>query len=184
MNIKMKYKIIFLDIDGVLNLIPQGRDKFGPIFHTHFVDNLRFLIEQTNAKIVISSSWRFNTIKTLGFSQDEMIKYYENNTFDIMVDGLEFCQELWKFRNLPGEIIAITPHIDMCKRGLEIQEWLDKNKDSVSNYVILDDDTDMLDSQMMNFVQTSENSDHEDCIDIGYGLTKICANKAIEILNR
>jgi len=31
-------KIIFLDIDGVLNVISQGRDKYGMIFHPEFVD--------------------------------------------------------------------------------------------------------------------------------------------------
>jgi hypothetical protein len=34
-----------------------------------------------------------------------------------------------------------------------------------------------------NFVQTSNNINHPDCIDIGYGLTKECTNKAIRILN-
>jgi hypothetical protein len=42
----------------------------------------------------------------------------------------------------------------------------------------------MLPSQMSNFVRTANNQDHPDCVDIGYGLTKICAEKAIEILNR
>ena len=61
--------------------------------------------------------------------------------------------------------------------------WLDRNPD-VENYVILDDDNDMLDSQISNFVKTSENFDHTDCVDIGYGLTKICTDKAIKILKK
>lgn len=52
----MKNKIIFLDIDGVLNVIPQGFDDFGGIFHKNFEDNLKHIIEETNAKIVISST--------------------------------------------------------------------------------------------------------------------------------
>ena len=36
---------------------------------------------------------------------------------------------------------------------------------------------------MDNFVRTSENKEHKDCIDIGYGLTKICSEKAVAILN-
>jgi hypothetical protein len=101
---------------------------------------------------------------------------------------------MWKSRNYPGEIIDITPFefevvkdgrcefYDLVDRGHEIQMWLDNNK--VDNYVILDDDNDMLPSQINNFVRTSNNSDHPDCIDIGYGLTRICAEKAIKILNR
>lgn len=149
-------KIIFLDIDGVLNVYCEGRDEYGCTFHKHFEDNLRWIIEQTNAKIVISSTWR--------------------------MDGLEVIKEMWNKRNLAGEIIDVTPVIDICNRGQEIQYWLDRN--NVSNYVIIDDDTDMLDSQMNNFVRTSKNEDHPDCVDIGYGLTRKCAEKAIKILKQ
>lgn len=149
-------KIIFLDIDGVLNVYCEGRDEFGCTFHKHFEDNLRWIIEQTRAKIVISSNWRMS--------------------------GLSVMQEMWKHRELTGEVIDITPKIVISKRGEEIQFWLDNNK--VSNYVIIDDDTDMLDSQKNNFVQTSENKDHPDCIDIGYGLTRKCAERVVEILNK
>ena len=178
-------KIIFLDIDGVLNVISQGHDEYGSIFHSHFVDNLKHIIDQTNAKIVISSSWRKN--------------------------GLIAMQEMWKHRNLPGEVIDVTPSLYLQKggsiqfwndklsqhptpkihgysipRGCEIEYWINNeefNHDGKLKYVILDDDTDMLLSQMDKFVQCSGNDDHEDCIDIGYGLTKINAEKAIRILN-
>ena len=161
-------KIIFLDIDGVLNVIGQGYDSFGQLFHKHFEDNLRWIVEQTGAKIVISSSWR--------------------------ITGLQDMKNMWKRRNLPGEVIDITPtEIDVVerkicefrddvKRGHEIQLWIDDN--DVKNYVILDDDSDMLPSQLNNFVRTSNNKTHEDCVDIGYGLTRICSEKAVEILNR
>jgi len=158
-------RIIFLDIDGVLNVIPQGHDEYGAIFHPHFVDNLKRIVDETGAKIVISSSWRHS--------------------------GFLAMKEMWAFRNLPGEFLDITPsHIDMdrnlpfmerLERGSEIQEWLD-NHPEVTSYVILDDDTDMLPSQIDNFVQTSENHDHRDKIDYGYGLTEICTDKAIKIL--
>lgn len=148
-------KIIFLDIDGVLNVYCEGRDEYGCTFHKHFEDNLKWIIEETNAKIVISSSWRMN--------------------------GLSIMQEMWQYRKLAGEVIDVTPYINNCKRGEEIQLWLNNN--TVSNYVIIDDDTDMLDIQKNNFVCTSENIDHSDCIDIGYGLTHKCAEQAIKILN-
>ena len=164
-------KIIFLDIDGVLNVIPQGRDEYGAIFHKHFEDNLRWIIEQTGAKIVISSTWRFS--------------------------GLKVMQEMWKKRNLPGEIIDITPNevevvnkgkfdldfYDDVKRGHEIQYWIDNNSDKIFSYYIIDDDNDMLFHQINNFVRTANNIDHSDCIDIGYGLTRECAQQVIEILN-
>lgn len=159
-------KVIFLDIDGVLNVIPKSHDDFGGTFHEDFVENLRQIIDETGAKIVISSSWRFS--------------------------GLEWMQKMWRFRNLPGEVIDVTTFFADKKlnlnywdvvRGHEIKIWLDTHTD-IENYVILDDDLDMLDEQMNNYVQCSDNKEHPDCIDIGYGLTKICAEKTIEILNR
>ncbi|MFW6246986.1 MAG: HAD domain-containing protein [bacterium] len=149
-------KVIFLDIDGVLCVIPTGFDEFGALFHKRFEDNLKWIIEETNAKIVISSTWR--------------------------LAGLEEMKEMWKHRNLAGEVIDITPFGGMDNiRGDEIQVWSDNN--NTENYVIIDDDTDMWESQLNNFVQTSNNSDHPDCVDIGYGLTRKCAEKAIKILN-
>jgi len=160
-------KVIFLDFDGVLNVIPQGHDDFGGIFHPEFVENLKRIIEETGAKLIISSSWRHM--------------------------GLEKLHMMWEHRGYPGEIIGITPDLwrnvvgedfhEKMQRGHEIQAILDQYY-QITDYVILDDDDDMLISQRGNFVKTSCNINHPDCIDIGYGLTKECANRAIRILNR
>lgn len=163
-------KVIFLDFDGVLNVIEQGHDDFGGIFHPEFVENLGRIIDETGAKLVISSTWRHM--------------------------GMERLHRMWKQRQYPGEIIGITPDLrwgtpeerlepgeSNYVRGDEIQAILDQYY-QITNYVILDDDTDMLKSQRMNFVQTSANINHPDCIDIGYGLTKECTNRAIRILNK
>jgi len=160
-------KVVFLDIDGVLNVYCESRDKWGCTFHQHLVDNLRYIIEKTDAKIVISSTWRY--------------------------DGLEVMRQMWLDRNLPGEVIDITPDApevvknglaefyDLVDRGHEIKLWLDNN--TVDKYCIIDDDNDFLKEQRNNFIRTSNNTDHPDCVDIGYGLTKICADKVINILN-
>lgn len=179
-------KIIFLDIDGVLNVISQGHDQYGSLFHEHLVDNLKQIIDETGAKIVVSSSWRKS--------------------------GLACMQEMWKFRNLPGEVIDVTPGIHIIRggglifwnnlleehptpkihgysipRGCEIDYWVRncaKKFGELETYVILDDDSDMLMHQKELYVQCSDNPEHEDSIDIGYGLTKINALKAIKILNK
>jgi hypothetical protein len=159
-------KVIFLDFDGVLNVISQGHDGFGGIFHPEFVENLKHILDETCAKLVISSSWRHM--------------------------GLEKLNMMWEHRGYPGEIIGITPDLwrnvvgedfhEKMQRGHEIQAILDQ-KPEIINYVILDDDDDMLPTQRGNFVMCSNNINHPDCIDIGYGLTKECTNKAIRILN-
>lgn len=162
-------KIIFLDIDGVLNVYSQGRDEYGSTFHQHFVDNLKRIVDETGAKIVMSSTWRFA--------------------------GLEKMKQMWIDRNLPGELIDVTvdcvqivdegraEFYDTVERGHEVEQWLDENP-GVKSYVILDDDNDFLTHQRGNFVRTANNINHPDCVDIGYGLTSECANKAIRILNR
>lgn len=157
-------RVIFLDIDGVLNVYCQNRDQYGCTFHDHFVNNLKYLINQTDAKIVISSSWK--------------------------LAGLQEMIDMWLFRQLPGEVIDITPNLTYgpslntsIARGYEIEQWLELHPE-VINYVIIDDDDDMLDNQMNNFVKTSDNSTHIDCVDIGYGLTKECTESAIKILKQ
>lgn len=102
-------------------------------------------------------------------------------------------QRMWKVRNLPGEVIDITPFAndlvergvcefyDEVSRGMEINQWIIDN--NVDCYCIIDDDNDMLPNQMDDFVRTANNSDHPDCV-IGFGLTKKCSEKAVEILNK
>lgn len=161
-------KIIFLDIDGVLNVISADcgpRDEFGSQFHPHLVENLRYIIENTGAGIVISSTWRYS--------------------------GLAEMQRMWQMRGLPGEVLDITPsarevlnndgpfYTETICRGEEIQYWLDRS--AGVKYCIIDDDSDMLSDQMKRFVRTSGNYDHSDHIE-GYGLTRECAEHAIDIL--
>lgn len=161
-------KVIFLDIDGVLNVCYPEHDEYGRIFHPNFVDNLKRVIDETGAKIVISSTWRYG--------------------------GLQRMKDLWEKRNLPGEVIDITPDcndlfnegsfvfLDQIERGHEVEYWLNEHPE-VERYVIFDDDNDFLPHQRGNFVRTGNNINHPDALDIGYGLTNECANKAIRILN-
>ena len=130
-------KIIFLDIDGVIasldhiriaSLLEEGNpDKYGYAFDPRCVKNLQYIIKQTNAKLIISSSWKSM--------------------------GKEALLTMWKMRELPGEIIGTTPDLLRGSRGMEIQVWIDIN--DVTKFVIIDDDIDMLDSQLPYFVKTN-----------------------------
>jgi len=52
-------RIIFLDIDGVLIKYTTGKSKELPKeFDQELADNLKHLLSVTDARIVISSSWR------------------------------------------------------------------------------------------------------------------------------
>lgn len=157
---------LFLDIDGVLNVIPQGRDKYGSLFHDNFESNLKRIIDKTGADIVISSTWRMS--------------------------GLEVMKKMWTDRNLPGDVVGITKtadkivdtgltdYYDLVCRGDEIELYIKEN--GITNYCIIDDDDDFLDHQLDRFVRTSNNYSHPDSVS-GYGLTKICSDKVIDILS-
>lgn len=163
-------KIVFLDIDGVLNTerwytkmhknIPK--DRFGYEFDPVAVENLSKIIAEGNADIVVSSSWK--------------------------CFGLDGMQEMWKERNLPGKIIGVTPNTisddmllnmnldeleEVAIRGYEIEEWLSLHGKNVSNYVILDDIDSFLTSQKTHLVLTNPI----------VGITEEDATKAILILN-
>lgn len=158
-------KTIFLDIDGVLNVDYADKDQFGHIFKDEYVQNLKEIIEKTGAKIVISSTWKDK--------------------------GIERMLDLWKERNLPGEIIDITPdcievcgntnivYYDQVKRGHEIKLWLDRHPE-VTQYVIIDDIQDFLDEQQVHFVNCSTG---EPVKPWKSGLKEECKIKAINILN-
>ena len=145
-------KVLFLDIDGVLNTgwwysqmdRNTPKDKYGYAFDPKSVANLKKILDKTGADIVISSSWK---------------------SF-----GLLELEDMWKDRGLPGKIIGITPntvsdemllnadldHMELFSiRGMEINEWLTKNGKHVSHYVIIDDMDNFLPEQKSHFVQTN-----------------------------
>ena len=146
-------KIIFLDIDGVfvtrksLNISDSARDKYGHLFDPVTVKRFDRIIRKTGAKIVISSAWRMS--------------------------GLQVMQQMWKDRNLPGDVIDITSNIGMGQRGPQIAHWLDGNF-TVDNYILIDDSAGGLDDdQLLRLVRTTFDD----------GLQDIHADMAIKLLN-
>ena len=159
-------KVLFLDIDGVLNpkWWDRGKptDKYGVLFEAKAVANLEKIIAETGVDIVVSSSWKYI--------------------------GLSELQKLWRERRLPGRIIDITPDYlgeelllnpdlnnddDLYNRGCEIKGWLSKHGDEVSNYAIVDDMDDILPEQLSHFLQTDPDE----------GITQYDAECIIRLLN-
>ena len=155
-------KVIFLDVDGVLNSE-----------HSHSIDKndnwmenevsemhikwLKKIVDETGAKIVLSSSWRH---------------YHPLATGNPVITDPMFKVLDRKLGAVGLEIMSITPDFYGKMRGLEIDAWLNGNA-NVDKYVIIDDDTDFTELQKPYFVNTT----------FKYGLTELLADKAINILN-
>ena len=155
-------RIVALDIDGVLNgenYFNRRKGKEGLIDP----ENVKLLnqLENIGAEILISSSWGNDNGRT------------EKTLREV---GL----------TLP--IIGYTDHFyqDWICRGNEIEKWFHDTFGSYGTkygskwyqkdyeYVIFDDDADMLLGQIDNFIQTNRQT----------GLTQADIDKAIKILNR
>lgn len=123
--------VIFLDIDGVLvtsrshaafGLVEQ-RLPFMNAFDPVAVNLIQALCVQANAKIVISSTWRFSVSKTM------LLEHFHNQHFDLsrfLVNGPH-----WE-----------TPRLFSEGRTAEITLWLEDNDpDGELDFLIVDDAT-------------------------------------------
>lgn len=119
----VKNKVCFLDFDGVLC---TAKTNFR-LIDIYSVGFLQWVCEAANVKVVITSTWRFSNPK-------------------------EFFDNLFGFNNIHNDWATIDLRDDNANRirGDEIQEWLNRHPE-VDQYLILDDDTDMLRTQMVHF---------------------------------
>ena len=108
-------KIIFLDIDGVLNCdkTPNPRD-FPYIVDKKLLARFKKLLQRTGAKVVLSSTWRCDPVGLFA------AKHY----------GVPF--------------IDVCPDKPKSSRRKELQAWL-ADHPKVTRYAVLDDEDDGLD---------------------------------------
>lgn len=155
----MKKKIIFLDIDGVLNSYKYPAFDLNSVrgISPWHVKHLNYIIQKTDAYVVVSSSWRiFHKIEEIR----EMLKSAGFLFSDRVIGGIPVGEK--------------DPSRGWPTRGEEIEMYLKEHSNDIEAYVIIDDDTDMVSSQMNNFVVT----------DIEKGLRRKEAKQCVEILLR
>lgn len=180
-------KIIFLDIDGVINNIKTRYDYFD----VDCLERIKTIINASNAKVVISSSWREGD---LDLTKKHFPDWLQEHIVGETVRGYHYV--------IKGSSLPIV-------RGNEIKHWLDRNvrcpwhanpemskqyemyttdpdgkmtfrqmKINKLNedytYVIIDDDSDMLYEQRNNFVHTQTQ----------LGIQDEHVEQAIKILNK
>ena len=166
-------KYLFLDLDGVLNTTQyqsylfknqlDRSDGYGEVFDPQAVAQLQRIIDATNAKIVISSSW-----KEMGFG---------------------YLDEMWWYRQLPSHLHSVTPTLVSASfyisetdsnivrpvkysKGLEVLAWIELYGAANKPYCIVDDEDLFFTSQAAHFVKTDSRE----------GLTSEIADRIIHIL--
>lgn len=142
-------KIIFLDIDGVLNsdiwyksqkLDESAKNALLHHLDPHAVHLLNKIVSKTKAKIVLSTTWRLHY-------------------------SIEAIQKIFIEKGFTGDIIGKTPDLvnsnDNFIRGNEILKWCKDNENIIGkkyynfkSYAIIDDKNDMLYWHKNNFFQT------------------------------
>ena len=149
-------KIIFLDFDGVISTYEKGWR-----FDVEKLELLKEIVDKTDAKIVVTSSWK------RGFTEvGNFIKSFYNKPRNKDLKNVTI------FDWFANSIYDITDN-NGSWRGDEIQRWIDKHNEEIESYVILDDDSDFRDNQLFNFVQT----------DTYEGITSREVKLCIKILN-
>lgn len=120
-------RVIFLDVDGVLNSLPfirsvKGQESLLSHLDPKCVRRLGDLVRVTGAEVVLSSSWR------------------------IIVPLAQMAAWL-RERGFTGRLVSATPSdvrapdgVVTCPRGLEIQRWIDLFGQGLESFVILDDE--------------------------------------------
>jgi len=146
-------KILFLDIDGVLNSevyyksishSDNNSSRFDPLS----VELIKKLVEEFSLRIVVSSTWRYGAV-------DRLMHELKNSNL------IQYLYHEW-----------FTPVIHPAHRGTEIKLWLDLHPE-VTDYIIIDDDENMLEEQMSRFVKT----------DLHQGMTEEHFNRVRAILS-
>lgn len=165
-------KILFLDIDGVLNseayilskeyiaeckslgIVPEGREVMDKAHHLHIdhaaVKLVNILVERSGAKVVLSSTWR------LKYSLAELNLMFQKRGATFQIDDVTPAKMSWR------------------PRGMDVAEYLSSLKrDGVTPeaFVILDD-IDEFSRLKDYFVQTSDDT----------GLTQENVDQALKIL--
>lgn len=171
-------KVIFLDIEGVLNT-KETYERYQRTYgYTAMMDlkldffrleYLKNIIDSTGAKIVLSSSFRY---------------FFTKKAEKIVPTNLK-GQKLYNFFENCGISIYDVTSLSMKSREEQIKEWLLK-RDDVESFVIIDDDQTAFEDLKDNLVLTSSIRKNylSSFLKDSSGLNENNVYEAIDILNK
>lgn len=151
-------KILFLDFDGVITTY-QSKWKIDMAK----VKIINEICDKADAKIVVTSSWRIGYHGVVTVFHESLKQYFIKHEYEGIFKYI--------FNKFINNIIGMTESVGTC-RGNEIKFYMNEHPE-IENYVIVDDDSDMFDYQLFNFVQT----------DTYEGITERDAKLCVDILN-
>lgn len=129
-------KVIFLDVDGVLNC-RTSKSRCGEYVGVDKdkIKRLAKIVDATGAKIVLSSTWN---------------ESFNKSAIPLDYDGEYLTKHLWNHGKL--RITTKTKEVLGSNRGTEIKDWLvDHERWDITNWVVLDDQvSDDYDGDIMN----------------------------------
>lgn len=162
-------KVIFLDIDGVLNTqetFIKWKEKYKKTgiydleIDEYRIKYLKDIIDRTKAKIVLSSSWRYF------FKKENNLIIPKNS------EGVELCEMLKKY---DIEIYDITKKNEYLTREEQIKAWINEN--NADSFIVIDDEKLDIENQIKTNFYLENNG----------GLIGLCEehiDQAVNLLNK
>jgi hypothetical protein len=147
-------KVVFLDFDGVITT-PASKWNISK----ELLRRVKRICDETDAKLVISSSWQHGHSAKEWLEEGICIRSYKGWIKKFFTD---YTYDVTGRRSWEGS----------HSRGAEIKAWMVQHPE-VENYVIIDDEDDMLDEQLFHFVGT----------DWVFGIQEREVTLAIDVLN-
>ncbi len=157
-------KVIFLDIDGVLNTEESWDNNENEIIDRNNVKIFKSVIDQTGAVVVMSSGWR------LWFDENMMPEDgYSQYLYDILCEfNIKLFGKTPDFSTAEIRTRKTFSHV----KAKEIIAWLNEHE-TVDKYIVLDD----LD------LKNEEINSHLVRTNPQFGITEDDAQRIIEMLN-
>ena len=159
--------VIFLDIDGVLNSkywneTHEEEISEGKLVDEGLVKNLGKLIEETEARIILHSGWKY---------------WFDENIQPLRIEAIHLKEVFWKngisisgvTPDLASDEIKLTKKFSKVKAD-EILSWLKDNP--TEKWIVLDD------LDLHNEIV----AEHQIKTDANTGLTDLDVNRAREML--